>query len=183
MNIKPLITLLWAIFMTASFTQAHCITPKTDTPKNECEQDCNAQKDKKGGKWEEIESAKIGFFTTFIGITSEEAKEFWPIYNNYQEESRKLHKATRTSLRAIKTLSEKGKFSDVEMKKLIKEYLDNFEKEGELTKIYLEEFYKILPVEKVAKIFLAEEEFRVTMIKMWKKGENKGDGPKNGEKE
>ena len=59
------------------------------------------------------------------------------------------------------------------MKKLLKEYLDNFEKEGEHHKLYLEEFYKILPVEKVAKIFLAEEEFRINMIKMWKKNENK----------
>lgn len=132
----------------------------------------NCQADNKD-KWEEIESAKIAFFTTYIGITPEEAKTFWPIYNNYSKESRELHKATRKSLKAVKELSERGKFSDLEMKKLLKEYLDNFEKEGEHHKLYLEEFYKILPVEKVAKIFLAEEEFRINMIRMWERNGNK----------
>ncbi|MBR2946973.1 MAG: hypothetical protein IKC17_00065 [Bacteroidales bacterium] len=175
MNIKSSFMVLGAILM---FTfQANAIPFNSsvmgiDRTENECTQKCSDE-DKQKNKWEELESAKIAFFTTFIGITPEEAKVFWPIYNNFQKESRELHKTTMKSLKAVKELSEKGKFTDIEMKKLIKEYLDNYEKEGELGKLYIEEFYKILPVEKVAKIFLAEEEFRIKMIKMWRKNEGK----------
>ena len=31
------------------------------------------------------------------------------------------------------------------------------------------EFLKILPAEKVMKMYIAEEDFRIKMIKMWKK--------------
>lgn len=170
MNIRTLTRIFIAAIFLSLQTTGHTAWAKDLCSDENVQNHCTStDKD----RWEEIESAKIAFFTTYIGITPEEAQTFWPIYNNYSKESRELHKATMMSLKAIKDLSEKGKFSDVEMKKLIKEYLDNFEKEGEHNKLYIEEFYKILPVGKVAKIFLAEEEFRIKMIKMWRKNEDK----------
>jgi hypothetical protein len=45
--------------------------------------------------------------------------------------------------------------------------------------MYIDEFYKILPVEKVAKIFVAEKGFRDILTKMWReKKHHKGDEKK-----
>ena len=67
------------------------------------------------------------------------------------------------------------------MTQLLMEFNEAFVKEGELNKLYMNEFLKILPVSKVAKLYLAEEEFRMEMIKTWQK--NKGQecpgGPEN----
>src|SRR5450759_748231 len=33
---------------------------------------------------EKLKNYKIGFFTTKLNLTSEEAEKFWPVYNEYQ---------------------------------------------------------------------------------------------------
>ena len=121
---------------------------------------------------EQLESAKIGFFT-------EEAGKFWPVYNEYHKALCEARKATRDNYKAIKAMADKGGYSDVEMKRLLIKYTEECTKDDELEKLYLDEFLKILPVEKVAKMYIAEEEFRVKMIKMWKKPgkDNNPQGP------
>ena len=129
---------------------------------------------KKDGKpdpknMEQLESAKIGFFTTQMELTPEEAGKFWPVYNEYHKAICEARKATRENYRAIKKMVAEGSFSEVEMKRLLIRYTEECTKDDELERLYLDEFLKILPVEKVAKMYVAEEEFRAKMIKMWKK--------------
>lgn len=121
---------------------------------------------------EQLESAKIAFFTAQMDLTPEEAGKFWPVYNEYHKAVCDARKTARESFRAIKELSEKKSFQEVEMKKLLISYTENCRKDDELERLYLDEFLKILPVEKVAKMYVAEEDFRVKMIKMWKKPEH-----------
>lgn len=122
---------------------------------------------------DQIKSAKIAFFTTYIGLTPAEAKDFWPLYDEYRSECRKCHKRGRKILESIKDLDSKGNYQERQMTKLLMEFHEAFQKEGELNKLYMNEFLKVLPVSKVAKLYLAEEEFRMEMIKTWQK--NKGD--------
>ena len=117
---------------------------------------------------------KNDVFTTYIGLTPAEAKDFWPLYDEYRSECRKCHKRGREILEKIKTLDSKGNYQERQMTKLLMEFNEAFQKEGELNKLYMNEFLKILPVSKVAKLYLAEEEFRIEMIKTWQK--NKGQG-------
>lgn len=124
---------------------------------------------------EQLESAKIAFFTAQMDLTPEEAGKFWPVYNEYHKALCSARKTTRESFHAIKELSDKKSFSDVEMKQLLIQYTENCRKDEELERLYLDEFLKILPVEKVAKMYIAEEDFRAKMIKMWKKPGNDGD--------
>jgi hypothetical protein len=66
-------------------------------------------------------------------------------------------------------MTEEGSASEVAAKKLLMEYIDGCREDDDLERLYLDEFLKILPAEKVAMMYVAEEEFRVKMIKMWKK--------------
>jgi Spy/CpxP family protein refolding chaperone len=118
---------------------------------------------------EQLESAKIGFFTTRMELTPEEASKFWPVYNEYNKALCDARKATRDNYRAIRELADKGSYSEVEMKRLLIKYTEDCVKDDELERLYLDEFLKILPVDKVARMYIAEEEFRDKMIKMWKK--------------
>lgn len=123
----------------------------------------------KDKNWEQIKSAQIAFFTASVGLTPEEAKLFWPVFDKFHDECREAHKKTRSLQKKIKELSDKGGWQEIEMKKLLIEFQDSFKKEGEIGRLYLDEFLKILSVEKVAKLYVAEEEFRMKMIKMWQK--------------
>lgn len=117
---------------------------------------------------EQIENAKISFFTSEIGLTPEESRLFWPIYNKFSEDIMQAHLNTRESYKDIKKALEENSLSDIEMKKMVIKYLDNFEREGQLQKLYMSEFFKVLSANKVAKLYVAEEAFRMTMIKKWR---------------
>ena len=60
------------------------------------------------------------------------------------------------------------KLSDKEMIKLTRDFSSNMEKESELYAKYNEEFLKILPPQKVLKLYNAEGEFRMHMIKKYR---------------
>jgi len=48
---------------------------------------------------EKIKSLKIAFFTEKLDLSSEEAKAFWPMYNEHEEKIEAFRKRERTQLR------------------------------------------------------------------------------------
>lgn len=94
---------------------------------------------------EKIEALKIAFITQQVGITSSEAQQFWPVYNQYQSE-----------IRNVRTTSRNGDALDSEQKLL------------NIRKKYKPSFEKILGVQKSNKLFNAERDFRNVLIKRLK---------------
>lgn len=123
---------------------------------------------------EKVEATKVAYFTEKLNLTPEEAQVFWPVYNKWWEERQEANRKVHESIKKIVALDEKGNYSDPQMKKLIKQYSQNLAMEAELFDIYLDEFYKILPTEKVAKIFVAEKGFRTILTNMWKEKKYSG---------
>lgn len=121
--------------------------------------------------YEQVQSAKIAFFTNELGLTPKEASEFWPIYNKFWREREVAHRRIQSNLKTIgKALSGETKVSDSELKVMIENYVAGYNDEGIIQRSYLEEFYKILPVAKIAKLYIAEENFRIRMIHQLRKG-------------
>lgn len=117
---------------------------------------------------ERIEATKVAYFTEKIGLTPEEAQRFWPIYYKFWNERQDAYNKVRKSIEAVIKLDEEGGYSDPEMKKLINQYGDYLSLEAEIFEMYIDEFYKILPTAKVAKLFTAEVGFRKILTDMWK---------------
>jgi hypothetical protein len=88
-----------------------------------------------GGK---IEALKIGYLTQKLNLSAEEAQKFWPIYNKYAAEIRKVRGDARLN---------KEKEIDTEEKLL------------SIRKKYNGEFTKALSAEKVNSFFKAEKDF------------------------
>lgn len=128
-------------------------------------------------KNEKIQSEKIAFFTFELDLTSEEAQVFWPVYNKYWKDVQTAHRETMKALHAMK--GKKGEtISAQEYEKRINAYLDALTKENKIIADYNPEFRKVLPVEKVAKLYVAEEVFRVRMIYSLRK--EPANPPRNG---
>lgn len=141
--------------------------PSPAAPSESC---CPADRSKSDpDNKEKLESARIAFFTTKMELTPEEAGKFWPVYNEYRKAIGNARKASRDRFHQIRRMTEEGSASEVAVKKLLMEYIDGCREDDDLERLYLDEFLKILPAEKVAMMYVAEEEFRVKMIKMWKK--------------
>ena len=103
---------------------------------------------------ERVRAEKVAFLTEEIDLTESEAQVFWPIYNEIQ-------KAQRDGFEAKGVEEKKG---SKEMEKLVKAYIDAKEKNEGIETKYLNKLLKVLPAEKVARYYVAEEKFRHQQI-------------------
>lgn len=114
---------------------------------------------------EKMESVKIAFLTTEIGLTPTEAQHFWPIYNSVSEELDKAMYSTFSSYMELEKAINENK-SDKEVSKCLERYLAAMASQDEIRQESVDKYKKILPDRKVAKIFVAEEKFRRQHIRM-----------------
>ena len=112
---------------------------------------------------ERVRSEKVAFLTQEIDLTESEAQVFWPIYNEIQKAQRESFDAVQKAYMAM----EKGvqeKKSGKEMEKLVHAYIDAKDKTDGIETKYLNKLLKVLPAEKVARYYIAEEKFRHQQI-------------------
>ena len=135
------------------------------------------------GDPDKFRSEKIAFITTELNLTPAEAEKFWPVYNQVAEEKKVALEAV---IKAYKELDEavKNKAADAEIGKLTKAYVEANSTFQSIDGKYLKDLQKVLPAEKVAKLFLCEEKFRRQQIhRLGKNNRGPGqDGPDNGQR-
>lgn len=113
-------------------------------------------------KREKIEALRVSFISQKVNFTTQEAQQFWPLYNEYSD---KLELNRRTFRQQFKKKQERDFATDKEAEAYLSAELNMKQKEVELYKEYYEKFRKILPVKKVALLRLAEEDFKKELIK------------------
>ena len=112
---------------------------------------------------ERVRAEKVAFLTEEIDLTESEAQVFWPIYNEIQKSQRDGFEAVKNAYDAMAKGVEEKKGSK-EMEKLVKAYIDAKEKNEGIETKYLNKLLKVLPAEKVARYYVAEEKFRHQQI-------------------
>ena len=131
------------------------------------------------GDWKQrIMSEKIAFLTMEMGITPEEAQAFWPVYNQVEKEK---DEAMFTMIHAYKEMSKAmdEKKGEKEISALLDKYLDAQKKVNEVENGIAAKYKAVLPVEKVAKLYVAEEKFRRQQIRKLHHGGEGKPQPKN----
>lgn len=134
----------------------------------------NAPGHKGTDNWrEKMTAEKIAWFTSKLDLTAEEAQVFWPVYNELEKNRQECFAA---SMKAFRRLNEalKNKAPESEISSLTNEYVATLGKADILLKEYVTKFAKILPAEKVAKVLVAEEQFRRSQINKLHHGGNQG---------
>ena len=113
-------------------------------------------------KKENIEAMKIAFLTKKLDLTPEEAQKFWPIYNQYTAKLQELRKKRRQDGRDAK--QNLDDLSDKEIEQMIDNDLATRQKEIDVQKEYNLKFKEVLPIKKVAKLYAAEEQFKMVLL-------------------
>lgn len=120
--------------------------------------------DKKKGNpdaWrEKIRAEQVAFITSELDLTEAEAQAFWPVYNAVQKQRRE---AFRVSGDAFKSLTD-GLDEGANVSALLDKYLDSKKAAEKVEADAVARYKAVLPVEKVAKLLLAEEKFRHQQI-------------------
>ena len=126
-----------------------------------CSADASAQKNH---NWrEKIMCEKIAFLTTELDLSTKEAQEFWPVYNEYMKEIENAQKAIYVNYKALNEAIKEAK-PEKEVAECLDKYLKAQEDKAELTTESVKKFRKVLSEDKVAKLYLAEEKFRRNQI-------------------
>lgn len=118
------------------------------------------QPQKKNNRWEQIKAEKVGFITQKLDLSVEEAQVFWPVYNQFQKECATTGKALRHAMKALKPKCDEQAPTEKEMAELINAYLNAKKDADSVLEKYNKEFLKVIPASKVAKLYIAEEDFK-----------------------
>ena len=111
---------------------------------------------------ENIETMKIAFLTRKLDLNPEEAKKFWPVYNGFTDETKKLRKNRRENVRDAR--EDFDKMNDKEVEKLIDGEIVFRQQELDVMKKYHGQFKEVLPMKKVALLYKAEEDFKKELL-------------------
>jgi hypothetical protein len=114
-------------------------------------------------KGERLEAMKIGFITERLNLSSDEAKIFWPVYNKFTDDLKKLRQSTKGKI--ADEMAEMPAMTDAEAEKVLNDMVSFKINEAELIKKYATEFKKVLPVKKVVLLFKAENDFKRELLK------------------
>jgi hypothetical protein len=112
---------------------------------------------------EDIESMRIAFLTTKLNLTPDEAKVFWPVYNQYSDKLQEVRKKRREDIKDTKQNFDS--MSDKDVESSIDNNFSLRQKELDIQKEFNEKFKKVLPMKKVAKLYAAEEQFKMELLK------------------
>ena len=125
-----------------------------------------------------MRAEKIAFLTLEVGLTPEEAQAFWPVYNQVETEK---DEAMFAMIRAHKEMSKaiEEKKSEKEVSALLDTYLEAQKKLNDIENGIAARYKAVLPVEKVAKLYAAEEKFRRQQIRKLHHGGEGKPQPRN----
>lgn len=119
-------------------------------------------------KAELVKAQKIAFFTQKLNLTPDEAQRFWPVYNEYWSRKNIIIADRRETMAYCqKNLS---RMSSKEIKAYADKYVGFQKKEADLLLEFNLKFQKVLPVEKVMKLYQADNDFKNWLLQQIKGG-------------
>ncbi len=118
------------------------------------------------GNGEKIKSLKVAFITEQLALTSKEAQQFWPVYNEFEEKRQSLRQKERTQIR--NKMQDAMELSEAEAITLLEQLTDFKTEEETLNKSYLNEMKGVLSAKKILLLLRSEEDFKRQLIKQYR---------------
>jgi hypothetical protein len=132
---------------------------------------------------EKLESAKIAFITNRLDLSADQAKEFWPIYNEY--EKKKFETRTRL-MREGYRMSNRGQndLSAQQSEELIKMHLKSREEDLSNEKAYIEQLKGVITGRQILRLLSIDESFLRDYLMRQVRGDGppESSGPRRGER-
>lgn len=112
----------------------------------------------------DIESYKIAWITQKLDLSTEDAKIFWPIYNQYTKEQQALRSDRAKKMISMRKITEIDNLSDSEVDAMINNELAFKQREINIDKKYYSKFKSALPIKTLAKFYRAQETFKKELL-------------------
>jgi len=112
---------------------------------------------------DKIKADKKLVVATNMELTESEAKGFWPVYDAYQKDLRRINQRMANLLESYAADFRSKSLTDDKAKKLIDEALAIEQAEADLKGAYAPKLGKVLPVKKVARYLQIENKIRAVI--------------------
>lgn len=106
---------------------------------------------------EQIRNMKIAYLTDALQLTPEQSQKFWPVYNAYWAARKQVGHKRRDIYKVIRT----GQVGEQQFNDLI----GVMDEERKIMVEYIAKFRQILPADKAAKVFVADEDFKNYLLR------------------
>ena len=123
-----------------------------------------------GEKKEQIRALKVGFITTELALTTDEASKFWPIYNAYDDKQFEIrHQKMKVFKQRMDTDLEK--MSEKEASALLAQMENTEDELYQMRKKFVANLKGVLPSVKIIQLKKAEDDFNRKLLQQYR---NKG---------
>jgi hypothetical protein len=111
---------------------------------------------------EKIKSLRIATYTDVLKLTPQEAKVFWPVFEEYQKKLKDIQ--MQEKIERNQAVKNWNLLTDTEASVLLDKMIEFEQKQVDLKKQYIDEFKKVLPVKKVLLLRKAELQFKKALL-------------------
>jgi hypothetical protein len=115
-----------------------------------------------------IENAKIAWITNRINLTADQAKNFWPVYNEYESQKQE----TRLKIRRLNAETNNLTTSEKRILENLRELITLKQHEVDIDREYLNRFLKVIDVRQLAELYKAEQRFTQMLLERLNKPKN-----------
>ncbi|MCC6278974.1 MAG: hypothetical protein IT262_00135 [Saprospiraceae bacterium] len=105
-----------------------------------------------------VQAYRVAVFTEVLNLTPSEAEGFWPLFNDYLDKREEIQAQ-------LKPTTQLDGMNDNEVEDYVKKHFELRQRELDLEKDLGQRLRKVLPLRKIAKIPVAEREFREALVK------------------
>jgi hypothetical protein len=110
---------------------------------------------------EKLKTDKKSIVTKYMELTDSEAKNFWPVYEDYQKDLQKINERLQAMLQSYAADYRNKSLTDEKAKKLVDEWIALEQDEVKQRKAFAPKVLKALPAKKAARYLQIENEYRL----------------------
>lgn len=125
-----------------------------------------------------VEAYRIAYLTEKLDLSPEEAQIFWPVFNEFRKKEDSLRHAEHKAV--IATPNTIDEMNDKQLEDFVDRRIIHAQQMLEIKKQYHQKFKEILPIKKVARLYVAEKEFKKYLLSKLGKGHHGGKGRHRG---
>jgi hypothetical protein len=112
---------------------------------------------------EKLKADKKLIVSKYMELTESEAKNFWPVYEDYQKDLQKIHERLGALLTSYAAEYRGKSLTDDKAKKLLDEWLALDQDEAKQRTAFIPKVTKALPAQKAARYLQIENEYRMLL--------------------
>jgi hypothetical protein len=112
---------------------------------------------------EKLKADKKLIVSKYMELTESEAKNFWPVYDEYQKDLQKIHDRMGSLLKSYAAEYRGQSLTDEKAKTLLDDWLTLEQDDAKRRKAYVPKILKALPAKKAARYLQIENEYRMLL--------------------